>query len=114
MLVTYSIHVKHDTSWVPAIFVYFFLFESSKISLEMIDRMYSEPGLKAWQSGRWAPDGYANRKQLVEDEKAGGEPAHIESATRDSRDSEMTARDHHLTGATMTEKRTGIKPGHYA
>ncbi|KAJ9113075.1 hypothetical protein QFC20_001962 [Naganishia adeliensis] len=97
-----------------AIFVYFFLFESSKISLEMIDRMYSEPGLKAWKSGRWAPEGYVDRKQLVEDEKGGGEPAHIESATRDSRDSEMTARDHHLTGATMTEKRTGIKPGHYA
>ncbi|KAI5452213.1 hypothetical protein NCC49_001148 [Naganishia albida] len=96
-----------------AVFVYFFLFESSKISLEMIDRMYSEPGLKAWQSGRWAPDGYANRKQLVEDEKTGGETTHIESATRDSRDSEMTARDHHVTGATMTEKRTGLKPGHY-
>jgi SP family sugar:H+ symporter-like MFS transporter len=39
-----------------AVFTYFFLYESSGISLEMIDAMYSEPGLKPWQSGKWAPE----------------------------------------------------------
>jgi hypothetical protein len=98
-----------------AIFVYFFLFESSKISLEMVDKMYSEPGLKAWKSGKWAPEGYASRKQLIDDEKSESGPAHIEDAERShSRDSEMTARDPHFTGATMTEKRTGMKPSQYA
>jgi hypothetical protein len=38
-----------------ALFTYFFLYESSGISLEMIDAMYSEPGLKPWQSSKWAP-----------------------------------------------------------
>jgi hypothetical protein len=39
-----------------AVFTYFFLYESSGISLEMIDAMYSEPGLKPWQSEKWAPE----------------------------------------------------------
>lgn len=98
-----------------AIFVYFFLFESSKISLEMVDKMYSEPGLKAWQSGRWAPEGYTSRKQLIDDEKSTTSPTHIEDTKRShSHDSERTAREPNFTGTTMTEKRTGIKPSQHA
>jgi len=43
--------------------VWFFLYESRTLSLENVDRMYGEPGLKAWQSSKWTPPGYITRKQ---------------------------------------------------
>jgi len=81
-----------------AVFTYFFLYESSGISLEMIDAMYSEPGLKPWQSEKWAPEPYASRKEAIRDEKSKGESMMLEHSENgenrrrfDSSDSQRTA-----------------------
>ncbi|KAI0067489.1 general substrate transporter [Artomyces pyxidatus] len=47
-----------------AVVVYLFLYESSGISLEMVDQMYNDPTCKPWTSSTWAPAGYENRKDL--------------------------------------------------
>jgi MFS transporter, SP family, sugar:H+ symporter len=73
-----------------AIIVFFFLYESSDLSLESVDQMYNDPGTKAWTSGRWAPPGYANRRDLIEQTKAaeaqkplaGAQQEHFEKAPR--------------------------------
>ncbi|KAL1842454.1 hypothetical protein VTJ49DRAFT_5191 [Mycothermus thermophilus] len=41
--------------------VYFFLYESVSLSLENVDAMYSEPGVRPWNSKKWVPPGYATR-----------------------------------------------------
>lgn len=53
-----------------AVIVYFFLYESSDLSLESVDMMYNDPNCKPWTSGAWAPPGFANRADLVEQSKA--------------------------------------------
>ncbi|KAJ3875969.1 general substrate transporter [Lentinula edodes] len=50
--------------------VYFFLYESSDLSLEAVDMMYNDPACKPWTSGRWAPAGYSSRKDIEEQGKA--------------------------------------------
>lgn len=49
-----------------AVIVYFFLYESSELSLESVDMMYCDPNCKPWTSRNWAPEGFANRDDLVE------------------------------------------------
>ncbi|RDB21794.1 High-affinity glucose transporter ght2 [Hypsizygus marmoreus] len=44
-----------------AIFVYFFLYESSNLTLEAVDQMYNDPSCKPWTSGTWVPPGYESR-----------------------------------------------------
>ncbi|EJC99120.1 general substrate transporter [Fomitiporia mediterranea MF3/22] len=51
-----------------AIVVYFFLYESSGMSLENVDLMYRDASAKPWNSRSWAPPGYASRAD-VEAEK---------------------------------------------
>lgn len=46
-----------------AIIVWFFLYESVSLSLENVDRMYSQPDVKPWSSSKWLPPGYVTRKQ---------------------------------------------------
>lgn len=46
-----------------AIVVYFFLYESSGLSLEAVDTMYQDTACKPWNSRRWAPEGYLNREE---------------------------------------------------
>jgi len=53
-----------------AVIVYFFLYESSDLSLESVDMMYSDPTCKPWTSRTWAPAGFANRQDLVEQSRA--------------------------------------------
>ena len=53
-----------------AIVVYFFLYESSDLSLESVDMMYCDPRCKPWTSRRWAPEGFASRRDLVEQGRA--------------------------------------------
>jgi SP family sugar:H+ symporter-like MFS transporter len=48
-----------------AIIVFFFLYESSDLSLESVDMMYNDPNTKAWTSHRWAPEGYHSRHDLI-------------------------------------------------
>ncbi|KAF5229982.1 hypothetical protein FANTH_14029 [Fusarium anthophilum] len=49
-----------------ALLVWFFLFESRKLSLENVDLMYGQKGLKPWNSHRWVPPGYITRDQRDE------------------------------------------------
>ncbi|KAJ3509979.1 hypothetical protein NLJ89_g4928 [Agrocybe chaxingu] len=53
-----------------ALTVYFFLYESSDLSLESVDDMYNDPKCKPWTSRSWAPAGYSSRYDLVEQTKA--------------------------------------------
>lgn len=39
-----------------AIIVFFFLYESSNLSLENVDRMYNDPNCKPWNSKKWIPE----------------------------------------------------------
>lgn len=67
--------------------VFFFLYESSDLSLESVDdvslsllvipvssltlrQMYNDPQCKPWTSHSWAPAGYSSRYDLVEQTKA--------------------------------------------
>lgn len=45
-----------------ALIVWFFMYETKSLSLENVDTMYQEPGLKAWRSSKWVPPGYLDRK----------------------------------------------------
>ncbi|EKM51398.1 uncharacterized protein PHACADRAFT_263484 [Phanerochaete carnosa HHB-10118-sp] len=53
-----------------AVVVYFFLYESSDLSLESVDMMYCDPACKPWTSATWAPAGFATRDDLVEADRA--------------------------------------------
>ncbi|KII90366.1 hypothetical protein PLICRDRAFT_52109 [Plicaturopsis crispa FD-325 SS-3] len=53
-----------------ALVVYCFLYESSDLSLEAVDMMYCDPNCKPWTSRRWAPAGFENRQDLVEQTRA--------------------------------------------
>ncbi|ETW76473.1 MFS sugar transporter [Heterobasidion irregulare TC 32-1] len=53
-----------------AVVVYFFLYESSDISLEGVDQMYNDPKCKPWTSRAWAPPGYSSRLDLIEQTRA--------------------------------------------
>ncbi|KAI7162487.1 general substrate transporter [Hortaea werneckii] len=44
-----------------AILAYLFLFETKSLSLENVDKMYSDKSLKAWHSTKWLPEGYVSR-----------------------------------------------------
>lgn len=54
--------VFFGTNLAAAIIVYFFLYETKALSLESVDAMYSTRNLKAWQSNKWIPEGYLDRK----------------------------------------------------
>lgn len=57
--------------------VYLFLYESSDLSLEAVHLMYTDPACTPRNSARWAPPGFANRRDLVEQVRAGeaGKPS---------------------------------------
>ncbi|KAI0033578.1 general substrate transporter [Vararia minispora EC-137] len=69
-----------------AVVVFLFLYESSDISLEAVDMMYNDPDCKPWTSRTWAPPGYNDRKDLIdqtraaEQHKAIAEVEHVEKA----------------------------------
>ncbi|OLN81054.1 High-affinity fructose transporter ght6-like protein 2 [Colletotrichum chlorophyti] len=49
-----------------ALIVWFFLYETKTLSLENVDRMYSDPSVKPYNSHKWVPPGYITRKQKDE------------------------------------------------
>jgi len=51
-----------------AVVVYLFLYESSDLSLESVDKMYNDPNCKAWNSRSWAPVGYSSRVDMTRGE----------------------------------------------
>lgn len=55
------------TNVAAGLLTYFFLYESVSLSLENVDAMYSQPGLKPWTSRKWVPEGYVTRLQRDED-----------------------------------------------
>jgi len=55
-----------------AVFVYLFLYESAGLSLEAVDAMYSDPNLKAWDSGSYDPTGYRRGTDEYEVNKGSG------------------------------------------
>ncbi|KIY62582.1 general substrate transporter [Cylindrobasidium torrendii FP15055 ss-10] len=72
--------------------VFFFLYESSGLSLEAVDQMYNDPNCKPWTSRNWAPPGYKDRKDLIEQIRAAeqskplAEIKHFENASDVSRE----------------------------
>ncbi|EQL02086.1 hexose transporter [Ophiocordyceps sinensis CO18] len=50
------------TNLAAALLVWFFLYESRMLSLEHVDLMYSQHGLKPWNSSKWVPPGYITRR----------------------------------------------------
>ncbi|GAA5840759.1 hypothetical protein JCM11251_001691 [Rhodosporidiobolus azoricus] len=93
-----------------AVIVYFFLYESSGLSLENVDRMYNDPNCKPWNSRRWVPPGHESRNDYVQGIKAEGKvrgekPAHRELAddvsdTRFSNDGTYVDTGNHNTGGS--------------
>jgi len=61
--------------------VYFFLYESSGLSLEMVDMMYQDPVCKPWNSGKWAPEGYSSREGLEPRAKEERASDHLSAVT---------------------------------
>lgn len=55
------------TNIAGALVTYFFLYESVSLSLENVDAMYGQPGLKPWTSRKWTPEGYVTRLQRDDD-----------------------------------------------
>lgn len=53
-----------------AVVVYFFLYESSNLSLESVNMMYTDPNCKPWTSRKWAPPGYSSRQDLIDRTRA--------------------------------------------
>lgn len=76
-----------------AIFVFFFLYESSNLSLENVNKMYGTPGLKPWQSGKWCPPGFSSRKTEMEDSKMSARRFEHEENVGGRIGSEETMRD---------------------
>ncbi|KAH8925992.1 putative HXT5-hexose transporter [Atractiella rhizophila] len=72
-------------NFASALVVYFFLYESSGLSLEAVDHMYNDPNVKPWSSSKWAPPGYKNRYQFAEALESGKEaPMEKESKSSSS------------------------------
>ncbi|KAI0820915.1 general substrate transporter [Trametes gibbosa] len=84
-----------------AVIVYFFLYESSDLSLESVDMMYCDPTCKPWTSRTWAPAGFNSRRDLIEQGRAaemhkpleagGGEETRFEKAAGGGLDAAHTA-----------------------
>jgi len=53
-----------------AVVVYFFLYESSDLTLESVNLMYTDPTCKPWTSRQWAPPGFTSRRDLIEQIRA--------------------------------------------
>ncbi|GAA5825400.1 hypothetical protein JCM5353_003617 [Sporobolomyces roseus] len=74
-----------------AIIVFFFLYESSNLSLENVDMMYNDPNCKPWTSKKWIPAGHESRGDYADGRKAEGKltsekPQHRELADDASHD----------------------------
>jgi len=68
-----------------AVIVYFFLYESSDLSLESVDMMYSDPYCKPWTSRNWAPPGFESRADLIEQSRAAEMHKPLATGTEEAR-----------------------------
>ncbi|KJA18936.1 hypothetical protein HYPSUDRAFT_44786 [Hypholoma sublateritium FD-334 SS-4] len=92
-----------------AVVVYFFLYESSDLSLESVDNMYNDPTCKPWTSRTWAPAGYSSRFDLVEQTKAAQARKPLASGALDEKHIENA--DGGLTTGAQYGKRGDIGAG---
>ncbi|KZP13725.1 general substrate transporter [Athelia psychrophila] len=74
--ITKAIHYQYgfifaSCNLLGAVVVYFFLYDSSNLSLEAVNLMYTDPACTPRNSTKWAPPGFSSRKDLVEQVKAG-------------------------------------------
>lgn len=83
---------------------FFFLYESSGLTLEAVDVMYRDPNVKPWQSGSYVPPGYSSRygKRTVQDlddqtmvDATSPRPSHAMEKGEKHNDS-ATTRDRHI------------------
>jgi hypothetical protein len=66
-------HTTPGTHIYHTVVVFFFLYESSSLSLEAVDVMYNDPNVKPWTSRSWEPPadyGYSGRSDLVDQTRA--------------------------------------------
>ncbi|GBE85668.1 High-affinity glucose transporter ght2 [Sparassis crispa] len=68
-----------------AVIVFFFLYESSDLSLENVDMMYCDPNCRPWTSSNWAPAGYTSHKDLVEKTREAEQHKPISSGREEAR-----------------------------
>ncbi|KAF8962856.1 general substrate transporter [Flammula alnicola] len=91
-----------------ACIVYFFLYESSDLSLEAVDNMYNDPKCKPWTSRTWAPVGYTSRFDLAEQDKSAQAQKPLVSGAMEEKHSEEKGR--HIEKADeKTEDAGGLR-----
>lgn len=66
-----------------AAIVFFFLYESSDLTLEAVDMMYNDPNCKPWNSHRWVPPGVSSRRQLANNQSSAADLRHEDKAHLD-------------------------------
>jgi len=71
---------------VGALVVWFFLYESVSLSLENVDLMYSQPGVKPWKSRSWVPPGYVTRLLKEDESETGGARSGSENGILEAQD----------------------------
>ncbi|KAF8658186.1 hypothetical protein AX16_002108 [Volvariella volvacea WC 439] len=76
-----------------ALMVFFFLYESSNLTLESVDDMYNDPNCKPWTSRHWVPSGYATRTDFInhKKEKRGDVQAALRAANGLTNDEEKSS-----------------------
>lgn len=99
-----AIHYKYGyvfagCNFAGAVIVYFFLYESSNLSLESVDNAYNDPACKPWNSRHWVPVGHESRNDFVNGRRAekkfrAEKPQHRELAD----DSSRVSRDETVVG----------------
>lgn len=77
------------TNLAAALLVWFFLYESRALSLENVDLMYGQEGLKPWNSHKWVPPGYITRAQRDEAHFHGGQEKPRNSESHSGEDSRV-------------------------
>ncbi|KAI5476670.1 hypothetical protein MNV49_007383 [Pseudohyphozyma bogoriensis] len=90
-----------------AVVVYFFLYESSKLSLEAVDQMYNDPNCKPWNSSKWVPEGFESRddfKQALEAEEKAAAKASANAQHRELADDETDRHSDHTAVSYHGEK----------
>ncbi|KAF4565663.1 hexose transporter hxt1 [Pleurotus pulmonarius] len=87
-----------------ALVVYFFLYESSDLTLESVDDMYTDRHCKPWTSTSWAPEGYASREEYA---RLRGDGETKTAITGDSQDSSPRSDSRAAPYAEQGEAKSG-------
>lgn len=91
-----------------AVIVYFFLYESSDLSLESVDLMYNDPRCSPWNSRRWVPEGFTSRDDLVAQDRV-DEARKSPVGVEDARNEKVASEDGHVPSGKGAAK--GVSNG---